>query len=83
MDESHELRTRLVEMKNDQAFAGAASLISFSFKMAGDESGTTLGQPHLARQDLSSLVSDRQSVFTIVLIYIGGGCIVLMPKTGL
>lgn len=25
--------------------------------MAGDESGTTLGQPHLARQDLNSLVS--------------------------
>merc|ERR1712035_279644 len=25
------------------------------FKMAGDESGTTLGQPHLARQDLNSL----------------------------
>uniref|UniRef100_A0A3Q1F9P0 Uncharacterized protein n=1 Tax=Acanthochromis polyacanthus TaxID=80966 RepID=A0A3Q1F9P0_9TELE len=23
--------------------------------MAGDESGTTLGQPHLAKQDLSSL----------------------------
>lgn len=25
--------------------------------MAGDESGTTLGQPHLSKQDLSSLVS--------------------------
>lgn len=30
---------------------------SFSFKMAGDESGTTLGQPHLSKQDLGSLVS--------------------------
>lgn len=25
--------------------------------MAGDESGVTLGQPHLAKQDLSTLVS--------------------------
>lgn len=27
------------------------------FKMAGDESGITLGQPHLSKQDLNSLVS--------------------------
>lgn len=32
-------------------------ITSCSFKMAGDESGATLGQPHLARQDLNSLVS--------------------------
>lgn len=27
------------------------------FKMAGDESGITLGQPHLSKQDLNDLVS--------------------------
>lgn len=31
--------------------------IPFTFKMAGDESGITLGQPHLSKQDLNSLVS--------------------------
>lgn len=40
-----------------QAVSGGASITSCSFKMAGDESGATLGQPHLARQDLNSLVS--------------------------
>ncbi|TNN37662.1 Eukaryotic translation initiation factor 2 subunit 3 [Liparis tanakae] len=33
--------------------------------MAGDESGTTLGQPHLARQDLRSLIISRQATINI------------------
>lgn len=40
-----------------QAASGDDFITSCSFKMAGDESGATLGQPHLARQDLNSLVS--------------------------
>lgn len=40
-----------------QAVSGDDFITSCSFKMAGDESGATLGQPHLARQDLNSLVS--------------------------
>ena len=47
----------------DQAFAAAAFFIPFPFKMAGDESGTTLGQPHLAKQDLAALVSARSVAF--------------------
>lgn len=64
----------------DQAFAEADSIIPFSVKMAGDESGTTLGQPHLARQDLSSLVSDRLTDFTASRFYIGGCRLVALPK---
>ena len=46
--------------------------------MAGDEFGsTTLGQPHLARQDLSTLVSvsltDLRAMF-IVLVIVGPVC---------
>ncbi|KAK3541621.1 hypothetical protein QTP86_033068 [Hemibagrus guttatus] len=37
-----------------QAVCGHTSIF-FSFKMAGDESGVTLGQPHLAKQDLNTL----------------------------
>lgn len=46
--------------KNRWSFSGICFGLlrhSLSFKMAGDESGTTLGQPHLSKQDLSSLVS--------------------------
>ncbi|MEQ2250639.1 Eukaryotic translation initiation factor 2 subunit 3 [Ilyodon furcidens] len=42
-------------MVHREESGAAASSIPFSSKMAGDESGTTLGQPHLARQDLSTL----------------------------
>lgn len=66
----------------DQAFAEADSIIPFSVKMAGDESGTTLGQPHLARQDLSSLVSDRLTDFTASRFYIGGCRLVALPENG-
>lgn len=43
-------------MQNNQAVCGHSSIF-FYFKMAGDESGVTLGQPHLAKQDLNTLVS--------------------------
>lgn len=56
----------------DQAFRGASFFIPFSFKMAGDESGTTLGQPHLARQDLSSLVSVSLTAFTALCFNVCG-----------
>lgn len=32
--------------------------------MAGDESGTTLGQPHLAKQDLHTLVIAHRILLT-------------------
>lgn len=47
----------LLATETRQAVSGGPSITSCSFKMAGDESGATLGQPHLARQDLNSLVS--------------------------
>lgn len=36
--------------------AARASLLPLRAKMAGDEAGVTLGQPHLSRQDLATLV---------------------------
>lgn len=60
-----------------QAFTRATYVILFPFKMAGDESGTTLGQPHLAKQDLNTLVSVRSTGFTAPYFNLGG-CISLV-----
>lgn len=48
--------------------------------MAGDESGTTLGQPHLARQDLSTLVSLLFSTFTAFPTYFGNPGVVQLVE---
>lgn len=48
--------------------------------MAGDESGTTLGQPHLSKQDLSTLVSDIITICRGLYFTFGGIWSVLLSN---